>query len=73
MMIIKIIRFSQVDLVGVVAANSTVGAEELISWACDQYLGRKPLSSYSHHYHYQYLGNTYIITVIMMIVITQIT
>jgi len=30
----------EVDLVGVVAANSTVGAEELISWACDQYLGQ---------------------------------
>ena len=29
----------QVDLAGAVLANSTVGAEELISWACDQYIG----------------------------------
>ena len=33
------INFSQVDLAGAVLANSTVGAEEMISWACDQYLG----------------------------------
>jgi len=31
---------TEVDLAGVVAANSTVGSEELISWACDQYLGQ---------------------------------
>jgi len=30
----------EVDLAGAVLANSTVGAEELISWACDQYIGQ---------------------------------
>jgi len=30
----------EVDLAGAVLANSTVGAEEMISWACDQYLGQ---------------------------------
>jgi len=30
----------EVELAGAVIANSTVGAEELISWACDQYLGQ---------------------------------
>ena len=44
MMIIVRINFSQVDLAGAVLANSTVGAEEMISWACDQYLGKSSSS-----------------------------
>ena len=43
---IIVIDFFQVDLAGAVLANSTVGAEEMISWACDQYFGKSssPLS-----------------------------
>ena len=41
------INFSQVDLAGAVLANSTVGAKEMISWACDQYLGKSSSSTSS--------------------------
>ena len=46
-MIIIRLNFSQVDLAGAVLANSTVGAEEMISWACDQYLGKSSSPSSS--------------------------